>query len=204
MWTEFRDTLRPALVLLALFTALTGLAYPLAVTGLARLAFPAAAEGSLVRDAAGVRGSALIGQPFSAPGYFHPRPSAAGKGYDAANSSGSNLAPAAPELARRIAGDVATLRQQGLTSQPVPSDLVTTSASGLDPDISPEAAFFQIPRVAAARGLDQARLRQLVTAAIETPAPAFLGPRRVNVLALNRALDASIRQSAPNSAMPPR
>ena len=201
MWNEFRDTLRPAIVLLALFTALTGLAYPLAVTGLAQVAFPSQADGSLQRMAGRVRGSALIGQSFTAPGYFHGRPSAAGKGYDAANSSGSNLAPGAPELAHRVAGDVAMLRQQGLTSQAVPSDLVTTSASGLDPDISPEAAFFQIPRVTKARGLDEARVRQLVTAAIESPVPAFLGPPRVNVLALNRALDASVRQTAPTSAM---
>ncbi|MBS0255161.1 MAG: potassium-transporting ATPase subunit KdpC [Proteobacteria bacterium] len=208
MWTELRDTLRPAIVLLVLFTGLTGLAYPLAVTVLARLAFPAEAEGSLVRDGGGVRGSALIGQPFSRPGYFHGRPSAAGNsaqgGYDAANSSGSNLAPGAPELARRVTGAVAALRQQGLTSQAVPSDLVTTSASGLDPDISPEAAFFQVSRVARARGLDEARVRQLVTAAIAAPRPAFLGPPRVNVLALNRALDAIVRQTAPISAMPAR
>ena len=152
MGTEIRDTLRPAVVLLTLFTLLTGIAYPLAITGIAQVALPYQANGSLVRDGSTVLGSALIGQGVARDDLFHGRPSAAGKGYDATASSGSNLAPGAPDLDKRIKGDVATLRGQGVTGG-VPVDLVTTSASGLDPDISPEAALLQAPRVARARGL---------------------------------------------------
>ena len=188
MFTEIRSSLRPAFVLLLLFTALTGVAYPLAVTGIAQLVFPAQANGSLIRDHGAVVGSELIGQNFAEARYFHPRPSAAGKGYDASASAASNLAPASQDLANRIGGDVAALRQQGLTG-PIPTDLVTTSASGLDPHISPEAAFLQAGRVAAARSLTPAAVRAAVTAATEYPLLGLIGEPRVNVLLLNRQLD---------------
>ena len=188
MFTEIRSSLRPAFVLLLLFTALTGVAYPLAVTGIAQLVFPAQANGSLIRDHGAVIGSELIGQNFAEARYFHPRPSAAGKGYDASASAASNLAPASQDLANRIGGDVAALRQQGLTG-PIPTDLVTTSASGLDPHISPEAAFLQAGRVAAARSLTPAAVRAAVTAATEYPLLGLIGEPRVNVLLLNRQLD---------------
>ena len=188
MFTEIRSSLRPAFVLLLLLTALTGVAYPLAVTGIAQLVFPAQANGSLIRDHGAVIGSELIGQNFAEARYFHPRPSAAGKGYDASASAASNLAPASQDLANRIGGDVAALRQQGLTG-PIPTDLVTTSASGLDPHISPEAAFLQVGRVAAARSLTPAAVRAAVTAATEYPLLGLIGEPRVNVLLLNRQLD---------------
>ena len=188
MFTEIRSSLRPAFALLLLFTALTGVAYPLAVTGIAQLVFPAQANGSLIRDHGAVIGSELIGQNFAEARYFHPRPSAAGKGYDASASAASNLAPASQDLANRIGGDVAALRQQGLTG-PIPTDLVTTSASGLDPHISPEAAFLQAGRVAAARSLTPAAVRAAVTAATEYPLLGLIGEPRVNVLLLNRQLD---------------
>ncbi len=188
MLTELRSSLRPAFVLLLLFTALTGVAYPLAITGIAQVAFPAQANGSLIRDNGTVVGSELIGQNFAEARYFHPRPSAAGKGYDASASAASNLAPASQDLATRIGGDVAALRQQGLTG-PIPTDLVTTSASGLDPHISPEAAFLQVGRVAAARNVAPAVIRNAVTAATEYPLLGLIGEPRVNVLLLNRQLD---------------
>ena len=188
MLTEIRSSLRPAFVLLLLFTALTGVAYPLAITGIAQVVFPAQANGSLIRDNGTVIGSELIGQNFAEARYFHPRPSAAGKGYDASASAASNLAPTSQDLATRIGGDVAVLRQQGLTG-PIPTDLVTTSASGLDPHISPEAAFLQVGRVAAARNLTPAAVRTAVTAATEYPLLGLIGEPRVNVLLLNRQLD---------------
>jgi potassium-transporting ATPase KdpC subunit len=191
MGHEFRAALRPALVLLLLFTLLTGIAYPLLVTGIAQVAFPNQADGSPIVDNGKVVGSALIGQNFASDRYFRPRPSAAGKGYDAKASSGSNLGPASKALADRIAGDVKALRAQGVTG-PIPADLVTTSASGLDPALSPEAAFVQVPRVAKARGLAPAGLRALVETHIERP---LLGEPQVNVLNLNRALDALGRHS---------
>lgn len=199
MLTHFRDTFRPALVLLALFTLLTGLAYPLAITGVARLAFPAEAAGSLIREGGVVRGSALIGQGFAAPGYFHGRPSAAGNGYDATNSAGSNFAPGAPELRQRIATEVAALRASGMRG-PVPQDLVTASGSGLDPDISPASALAQVPRVAGARGLPETQVRALVNSETRGSGAGFLDEPRVNVLLLNRALDAAHRQHAGASA----
>ena len=207
MLTHFRETLRPALVLLALFTALTGNAYPLAITGAAQLALRWQANGSLIRQGGPggrVVGSALVGQSFTAAGYFHGRPSAAGKGYDAANSGASNYAPGAPELRQRIAGDIANLRKAGLTSREVPADLVTTSASGLDPDISPEAAFLQVGRVAQARGLAPDTVRMLVAGEVRQPPIGFLGAPHVNVLALNLALDVlAHRQKAPSPAKLP-
>ena len=192
MFAEIRQSLRPAITLLLVFTVLTGLAYPLLITAVAQGLMPAAANGSLILDGGHVIGSTLIGQTFSRPGYFHSRPSAAGKnGYDAANSSASNLAPGDKALAARIAGDIALLRKQDLTSPSVPSDLVTTSASGLDPDISPEAALFQFPRIARARGVSEAGLRKMVEDATQTPLLGIIGEPHVNVLGLNRQLDAN-------------
>ena len=188
MSIELRAALRPAIVMLVGFTLLLGLAYPLAITGIAGLVLPEQAGGSLVRVNGKVVGSALIGQAFSQPGYFHPRPSAAGKGYDASASSGSNLAPGSKDLADRIGKAVAELRASGVTGA-VPADLVTTSGSGLDPDISPDAARVQVARVAAARAMPEAQVTALVDAAISSPLLGFLGEPRVNVLALNRELD---------------
>lgn len=179
MLTDLKSALRPALVMTLAFAALLGLAYPLALTGLGQLLFPAQANGSLVRDGDRVVGSALIGQSFAAPEYFHGRPSAAGKGYDALASAGSNLGPNAQALADRITP----------SAPGTPADLVTASASGLDPHISPEAALYQVARVSAARGVAPDRLRALVRAHAEAPTLGFLGEPRVNVLALNRDLD---------------
>ena len=181
--------LRPAIVMLLLFTALTGLAYPAAITGIAQLAFPSQANGSLVRDGDKVIGSSLIGQGFAGAGYFHGRPSAAGKGYDGMNSSGSNLGPTSKALKDRITTDVAALRKDGVTGT-VPADLVTASGSGLDPDISPAAAAVQVARVAAARNMTSADVDALVTANTAMPIAGVLGEPHINVLALNRALDA--------------
>ncbi|PZU06899.1 potassium-transporting ATPase subunit KdpC [Sphingomonas sp.] len=192
MLTELKSALRPAIALTLLFSLLLGLAYPLALTGIGQLLFPAQANGSLVRSANGrVIGSELIGQTFASPAYFHGRPSAAGKGYDALASSGSNLGPAARALADRVRAEKAALLSSSRSSSDlnVPPDLVTTSASGLDPDISPEAAFFQVARVAAARHVDPARVRALVEAQVDRPLLGFLGEPHVNVLALNRSLD---------------
>ncbi|MEQ7873505.1 potassium-transporting ATPase subunit KdpC [Sphingomonas sp. ASV193] len=180
-------TIRPALVMTLGFTLLTGLAYPLAVTGIAQAVLPAQANGSLVVDGGRVVGSALIGQGFASPRYFHGRPSAAGKGYDASSSGGSNLAPGSRDLETRIEGDVKALHAEGIAT--VPADLVTTSASGLDPDVSPDAALVQVPRVAAARGLDPRVIEALVEAAVEPSPLGILGAPRVNLLALNRQLD---------------
>ncbi|MBX9813627.1 MAG: ATPase [Proteobacteria bacterium SG_bin5] len=190
MTSDLTSALRPAVVMTLLFALLLGLAYPLALAGLGQALFPAAANGSLVRDARGqVIGSELIGQRFASDLYFHGRPSAAGKGYDAIASSGSNLGPTSKALAERVAADKAAMGARGA----VPADLVTASGSGLDPHISPAAARFQIARVARARGLSQDRVAALVDRHVETPLFGFLGKPRVNVLALNRALD----QAAP-------
>ncbi|QHL90496.1 potassium-transporting ATPase subunit KdpC [Sphingomonas changnyeongensis] len=187
MGKDLVAALRPALVFTLLSALLLGLAYPLAMTGIGQLIFPHQAGGSLVaRDGRPV-GSALIGQAFQGAGYFHPRPSAAGTGYDGRASGGSNLGPAARALVDRVGGDVRALRDQGVTG-PVPADLVTASGSGLDPHVSPAAALLQVRRVAAARGLPEQQVRGLVERAIERPV-GFLGEDRVNVLMLNLSLD---------------
>lgn len=189
MLNEFASALRPAAVLLTGFTLLLGIGYPLAVTGIAGVALAPQAGGSIVRDGDKVIGSALIGQDFAGPGYFHPRPSAAGKGHDASASSGSNLSPGSKDLADRIAASVATLRGEGVAGA-IPGDLVTTSGSGLDPDISPDAARVQVARVARARGLAPGDVAALVAAQTRGPLLGLLGEPRVNVLALNLGLDA--------------
>jgi len=170
-------------------TILFGFVYPLIVTGMAHLLFPNQANGSLIRKNNVVIGSKLIGQAFSSPGYFHSRPSAAGTGYDALNSGGSNLGPTNRQLISRIENDVRALRSEN-SSAAIPVDLVTTSASGLDPDISPEAAEFQIPRVARERSMSESQLRQLIREHTEGRQLGFLGEPRVNVLELNLDLDA--------------
>lgn len=183
--------LRPALVLLLLFTLLTGVLYPLAITGIAALAFPEQAAGSLLQRQGRVIGSALIGQRFSAPHYFHGRPSAAGAdGYDAMASGGSNLAPTSAALVARVRADIASA---GARPGSVPADLVTASGSGLDPDISPAAAQAQIARVAAARRWPVDRVRAAVDVATEQPLLGLVGEPRVNVLRLNLMLDAAAR-----------
>lgn len=182
------SSLRPAVTLgLALF-AITGLAYPALVTGVAQGLFPHQAGGSLIVENGRVIGSELIGQGFAQPGYFHGRPSAAGSGHDAMASAGSNLGPGAKALHDRVTADLAALRAAGEPAAVAP-DRVTASASGLDPHISPAAALAQVARVAAARGLPEARVQALVTGAIEDPGLGIAGDPVVNVLALNRELD---------------
>lgn len=186
---------RPALVLLLGMTLLLGIAYPAAITGIAQLFFPREANGSLIERSGAVIGSSLIGQNFTDPRYFHPRPSATSGTdadgnsislpYNAASSSGSNLGPTSKALIDRVAGDIAALE----TTKPVPVDIVTTSASGLDPHVSPEAARLQIERVAKARDLPVAVVRELVERSVETRLIGLIGEPRVNVLSLNLALD---------------
>lgn len=181
----------PALRMLVVLSVLTGVVYPLVTWGIAQVAFPHAANGSLVDDGGKIVGSALIGQPFDDPKYFWSRPSATSpQPYNGASSSGSNLGPRNPALADAVAARIKALRDAdpGNTS-PVPADLVTASASGLDPDISPAAALFQVQRVARVRGLPPATVEALVAAHIEGRTLGVLGDPRVNVLALNRALD---------------
>ena len=191
--------LRPALVSFITLTAITGLAYPLLVTGLARTIFPRQAEGSLIRQDGRVIGSEWIGQSFTSPGDFWGRPSATmdGEGrplpYNGANSGGSNLAPSNPELQKAVRERIAALRSADPDATgPVPVDLITASASGLDPHISPAAAAYQAHRVARRRGLDETRVRELIAAHTEGAQLGFLGEPRVNVLRLNLALDTQI------------
>lgn len=181
--------LRPALALIALFTVVTGLGYPLAVTGIAELAFPDRAHGSLIERDGRVVGSALIGQPFARPEYLHGRPSA--NGYDAANSGGSNLAPSSRALADQVAARTAAVRAENPDEPgPVPVDLVTASASGLDPDVSPAAALYQARRIAAARGMTETEVRAMVAEFTRSRDLGLLGEPRVTVLEFNLALDA--------------
>jgi len=192
--------IRPAIILIVALTAITGLAYPLAMTGLSQALFPYQSQGSLIERDGKVVGSGLIGQTFASDGYFHGRPSATtgpdpadpsksvSQPYNAANSGGSNLGPTNKALIDRVQADVDKLKQEN-PSTPVPIDLVTTTASGLDPHISPEGALFQVPRVAKARNLAEDRVRQLVSENIEGRTFGILGEPRVNVLTLNLALD---------------
>jgi K+-transporting ATPase ATPase C chain len=192
--------IRPAIVVLLALTLITGLAYPLAMTGIAAVVFPKQAQGSLIERDGKVVGSALIGQPFTDDKYFHGRPSATTAPdpndstktvpapYNAANSGGSNLGPSNKALVDRVQGDIDTLKKEN-PGTPVPADLVTTSGSGLDPQISPEAALFQVPRIAKARNLPEDRVRQLVMDNTESRLFGLLGEPRVNVLLLNLALD---------------
>lgn len=196
--------IRPAIFVLLLLTIITGVIYPLAMTSVAGALFPTQAQGSLIEKDGKVVGSALIGQEFKDEKYFHGRPSATvapdpndssktvPTPYNAANSSGSNLGPTSKALNDRIKGDVEKLKAEN-PSRPVPIDLVTTSGSGLDPDISPDAALFQVPRVAKARNLPEDRVRQLVTENTSGRLAGVLGEPRVNVLALNLALDAAAK-----------
>jgi len=192
--------IRPAIVLVIALTLITGVAYPFAITGIAQVIFPYKAQGSLLERDGKVVGSALIGQEFTSEKYFHGRPSATTAPdpndstktvpapYNAANSGGSNLGPTSKSLIERVQGDIEKLKQEN-SSAPVPADLVTTSGSGLDPDISPEAALFQVPRIAKARNLPENVLRQLIAANTSGRFLGLLGEPRVNVLELNLALD---------------
>ena len=180
---------RPAVVSILAFTVVFGLAYPLTITGVAGLAFPRQAGGSLAINGSTIVGSTLIAQGFSRPYYLHPRPSAAGKGWDPMNSGGSNLGPLDPALKDRIAAAAAGLRKDNPDAA-IPADAVTTSGSGLDPDVSPQNARLQAPRIAVARGQTIAAVQALIDRETRGPVLGFIGQAHVNALAVNRALDA--------------
>jgi potassium-transporting ATPase KdpC subunit len=200
MLTEMAIALRVTLATLVV----TGLLYPLAVTGAAQGLFPDRANGSRVGDQHGEIGSALVAQGFKRPGYFQPRPSAAGDdGYDASNSSGSNLGPTSKKLRDRVAADLVRLELENPDApSPVPAELVTTSASGLDPHLSREGALWQVPRIAKARGVHPDRVRTVVEAAVEGRDLGILGEPRINVLRLNQSLDLYFGQLGPAMAVP--
>jgi len=184
------NQIRPAIVMVALFTLLLGLAYPLAVTGVAQGLFPAQANGSLVRGTDGtIQGSALVGQSFTEAGYLRPRPSAAGDGYDGSASSGSNLGPLNEDLAARVGESAASIRTEDGAGA-IPADAVTTSASGLDPDISPAYARLQARRIATARSVPVQEVQSVIDRNTHGPLLGFIGQPTVNVLMTNRALDA--------------
>jgi len=185
---NIKSNLVTAVLMTVVTTVLLGVAYPLAVTAIAQLLFPDKANGQLVEHGGHVVGSRIIGQPFASPQYFHSRPSAAGTGYDAANSGGTNLGPTNKKLIDAVTTAVDQIRADN-PGVPVPVDLVTSSASGLDPHVSPAAALFQVPRVARARGIDERDVRRLVEARVEGRQWGVLGEPRVNVLELNLALD---------------
>ena len=193
-----RNNLLTALLMTIATTLLLGVAYPLVVTGLAQTLFRDKANGQLRERNGRVVGSEIIGQAFAAPGYFHPRASAAGDGYDATNSGGTNLGPTNTKLVEAVKAAVAAARRDN-PNAPVPIDMVSTSASGLDPDITPDNAMFQVPRVAKARGMSEANLRRMVTEHTLGRQLGVLGEPRVNVLMLNLALDEmpSIRLATP-------
>jgi K+-transporting ATPase ATPase C chain len=185
-----RNQLRPAILLTFVFIVVTGLIYPGVVTAVARVVFPNQSSGSLVTANGQVIGSRLIGQQFTQPWYFHPRPSAAGNGYDATASGGTNKGPTDRKLADTlIAGAIAQAESAGVAKGSIPTDMATSSASGLDPHISPANALFQVARVAAARGVDSTQVRDLALHYVESRQFGFFGEPRVNVLALNLALD---------------
>ena len=188
MLNEIGRSIRPAAVLLVALAAITGLAYPALVTGVAQATMPAQANGSLVMDGDRVIGSALIAQDFAGAEYLHPRASAAGKGFEANNSGATNFAPGSKDLKDAVEARVATARSEGIEG-PVPPDLVTTSASGLDPDLSPASALAQAPRVATARGVPAATVTALIERETRRPLLGILGEPTVNVLLVNRQLD---------------
>lgn len=188
MGNDFISALRPAFVLTILFALLLGIGYPLAMTGIGQAILPKQANGSLVEQGGVVVGSTVVGQAFASDRYFQTRPSAAGKGYDGLASSGSNLGPTSQALVDRVKPDVEKRRGEGLTG-PLPADLATASGSGLDPDLSPASALAQVARVAKVRNLPPERVRALVEANVDRSAFGVLGDDRVNVLALNLALD---------------
>lgn len=191
MWKHISIAIRLAIMTLVI----TGIAYPLIITGIAQVAFPKQANGSLVKRDGKVIGSELIGQQFTRPEYFHPRPSAAGDGYDASASGGSNLGPTNEKLIERVSVDVQRVQKDNpdLAGRRVPADMVTTSASGLDPDITPANAYAQVTRVARARGVSVGNIRKLVDTNITKRQLGMLGELRVNVLGLNMALDANYK-----------